>query len=158
VKSSAIISKDGLYRYWLDRFWDGPTNPLVFCMLNGSTADAEKDDPTIRRCIGFAKREGMTGLIVVNLFGFRSTDFKKLKEANDPEGPENEYYQTLAVKASRGRVVCAWGKPGRGSSSAIRFRLLCQLSNIKMVCLGKNKDETPKHPLYIKADQPFIDF
>ena len=65
---SAVISDCQRYRYWLER--DRGERPLVFVMLNPSTADAEVDDPTIRRCRRFASDNGYTGIIVVNLYAF----------------------------------------------------------------------------------------
>jgi hypothetical protein len=152
----AEISKDGKYRYFLSRFWDEEIDPLVFCMLNPSTADAEKDDPTIRRCMGFAEREGKGGLIVVNLWALRTYDPQDLKKITDPFGPENEYYQTMALRACEGSVICAWGNHGHQTVADQLFRLNCQKLKVKMVCLGQNKNGAPKHPLYVKADQPFL--
>ena len=84
--STAVISQDGLYRYHLERRWsDAPF--LTFVMLNPSTADAEIDDPTIRRCVGFSKREGAGGIAVVNLYAFRATSPADLRQASAPYGP-----------------------------------------------------------------------
>ena len=74
----AVVSDDGLYRYILTRTWDRSLPALVFCMLNPSTADATVDDPTIRKCIGFAQRLGYGGIIVVNLFAYRATKPREL--------------------------------------------------------------------------------
>ena len=108
---TAEFSACGRYRYWLERRWSADS-PAVFVMLNPSTADAKIDDPTIRRCMGFAKREGHGGLVVVNLFGWRSSDPRQLVLADDPVGPGNTRAigEALLMGATTsGRVICAWG-------------------------------------------------
>lgn len=149
---SAIVSQCGRYRYRLDRRWaDGPT--CGFVMLNPSTADATEDDPTIRRCIGFAKREGCGALTVVNLFPFRATKPADLW-ATDPLiriGPaqgEVEFHQ--AIRGSD-LIVAAWGADTRGAEHWIVHRWGKQ-----MLCLGKTKNGQPRHPLYVKGDTPLV--
>lgn len=155
---SAIISPDGLYRYRLGR--EVPQLPrakggtMVFCMLNPSTADAEVNDPTIRRCIDFAQREGRRELVVVNLYAFRTPYPEELKLAKDPVGPENVDHIIDAARLGRS-IVCAWGTkadPGRVAAMVQAFKI----DNIKMLCLGTTKDGHPRHPLYVKKDQPLI--
>jgi len=124
----------------------------VFVMLNPSTADATEDDPTIRRCLGFAQAWGRTGLTVANLYALRSTDPKALWKHSDPVGPEND--DVLAGLAKQHReLVCAWGanaKPARVS----RFRELIEGNGGTLLCLGTTKDGAPRHPLYLsKASQ-----
>lgn len=157
---SAVISDDGLYRYRLDRELESQSllskdfRPMVFCMLNPSTADSTLDDPTIRRCIGFARRENAPSLIVVNVYAFRSTDPAKLFTAVDPVGPDNFDYIHRAVAESK-RVVAAWGVNARQADVAnamFEFRS----AGAEVVCLGTTKDGHPRHPLYVRADQPFI--
>src|SRR5271154_3410516 len=87
--STADISEDGLYRYWLTRTWD-PTKPVLnWIMLNPSTADANKDDATIRRCMNFAKHWHYGGIAVYNLFAFRATDPKVLLKTQHKTGLRN---------------------------------------------------------------------
>ena len=99
-----------VYRYLLTRRW-GTVPAMVWIMLNPSTADAFAEDPTIRRCLIFAHREGCGGLTVVNLFALRSTDPKALTRHPDPVGPANDTFIrghcAPAGNASRGRVGCA---------------------------------------------------
>lgn len=106
----AKLSDDRLYRYGLWRKWDDRPK-VMFIGLNPSTADEVEDDPTIRRCIGFANSWGYGGIVVANLFGFRATDPTALQKATDPIGPENdEWLYRLADEAAL--VVGAWGNGG----------------------------------------------
>lgn len=152
VNSSASISDCGSYRYRLDRRWsNGPT--MGFIMLNPSTADADKDDPTIRRCIGFAKREGCGALVVVNLFAFRATDPKNLPAKSDEaEGPENAAHIMRAATVAD-RLVAAWGS-NKPEARFIRF--IFDHYGDRVLCLGKTKDGSPRHPLYVRGDAPLI--
>lgn len=161
---SAAITADGLYRYELRRdFEPGLENilgikpkPLVFCMLNPSKADAEIDDPTITRCIGFAKRERASGLVVVNVYAFRATDPKKMLKAKDPVGEVNLQYIEVAA-AEAGRVVCAWGTNARDNDVGRALAAIWK-SGAKTFCLGQTKAGHPRHPLYVRGDQPLLPF
>ena len=149
---TAVISECGQYRYMLKRVW-GKGPMLPFCMLNPSTADAEQDDPTIRRCIGFAKREGYGGIIVVNLFAFRATSPKVMQSAAFPFGPDNHWHLSEVAKAAKlydVPIICAWGSNARGDTVMQIFRE----AGTRTVCFGKTKDGSPRHPLYVRADQP----
>lgn len=113
----AILSPDKQYRYWLRRPISGKV-PVVFCMLNPSTADADKDDPTIRRCMNFAKQWDGSDLVVVNLFALRSTDPAGLFAEGivDPVGPDNDTMIEAAAQFAHGNgglFVCAWGSAGK---------------------------------------------
>ena len=111
-ESNADISKCGLYRYSLHRVFNTFNNSRVcFIMLNPSTADDTQNDPTVRRCIDYAKRWNYGGLLVLNIFAYRSTDPANLLEVDDPVGPRNEeVFKTLIPKVDK--VVCAWGNHG----------------------------------------------
>jgi hypothetical protein len=157
---SAVISADGVFRYRLTRdipqvpIFGNSGRPLTFCMLNPSTADSEVDDPTIRRCRGFAKREGANQLIVVNVYALRSTDPQKLFLVPDPVGPDNfDHVHRAAVEA--GRVVVAWGVNAR-SEDVENTMFELSKSGAKILCLGTTKAGHPRHPLYVKGDQPLI--
>jgi hypothetical protein len=146
---SAIISPCGLYRYRLERrFGDGPAS--LFIMLNPSTADAEIDDPTIRRCIRFAQSFGCGRLLVGNLFAFRATKPADLMKASDPEGPDNlKHLKKMCAEAQL--CIAAWGAHGkyRGQGQRIIGRLSAwdvPLHHLKMTKAGH-----PCHPLYLKA-------
>lgn len=150
--SSAAISPCGQYRHWLRRRWSaGPT--CGFIMLNPSTADADADDPTIRRCIGFARREGCGGLLVANLFQLRATDPKELARHPDPVGPNSDHHLLDVAGESDGPLIAAWGAH---QFAADRAAYVSAMFGIHCVCLGKTRDGHPRHPLYVKGDAPLI--
>lgn len=147
--SLAEFSDDYRYRYLLRRSFAGsvdapPVSPVVFCMLNPSTADAFQDDPTIRRCIGFAQDWGFTDLIVVNLFAIRETDSKKLRSFADPVGPDNN---ALLAELPRCPIICAWGSHAMAPARA-RF-VLTILEGDRLFCLNRTAEGHPGHPLYL---------
>lgn len=154
---NAIISSCGSYRYLLSRdFVENPSNPIIFCMLNPSTADASLDDPTIRRCIGFAKTWGCDSLKVINLYAFRSSSPKNLWITNDPVGIENDkYLRELAMQHKN--IVCAWGANAKKERIAEVFDLFNSV-DANLYCLGTTIKGMPKHPLYIKSDQDLIPY
>ena len=147
AKTGAVLSSCGRYRYRLNREWLGGEGDILFIMLNPSTADEEKDDPTIRRCIGFARRWGFRRLWVGNLFALRATDPRELTRVADPVGPDNnEHLVGMAVSAEC--IVAAWGAWGalRGRDEEIR-QIIGGLEH-----LGLTKEGHPRHPLYVRAD------
>ena len=159
-RASATISDCGKYRYWLERKW-GDGSPQVFVMLNPSTADATENDPTIRRCMTFAKREGRAGIIVVNLFALRATDPVELIRSDDPIGPENMTAigeALLLSVAQRSPIICAWGGHRTASKQASRFRRRAKVFDANLVCFDKTKTGAPRHPLYLKADTPLVTY
>ncbi|MFT2213967.1 DUF1643 domain-containing protein [Rhizobium giardinii] len=146
--SSATISACGAYRYRLERQWDANKSKVAFIMLNPSTADAEQDDPTIHRCMAFAKAWGFGGLIVGNLFALRSTDPKVLYSHEDPIGVDNDKHLSAIARSSM-KIICAWGTHGafrdRGREVAHKLEFF-NLSVLKLTADGH-----PGHPLYIAA-------
>jgi hypothetical protein len=150
---TAIISKDGKYRYWLERKLSSPIkNTCVFIMLNPSTADAELDDPTIRRCKGFAERFQCGKLVVVNLFAYRATRPADLYKAKDPVGKENDKHLAKAL-ALPGMIICGWGANDVNDRAA-RLKAMADWQKVNLCCLGKTKSGAPKHPLYLPALAP----
>lgn len=154
--SEATMSTCTRYRYRLLRRWND--SPLAcWVMLNPSTADESIDDPTIRRCISFAKEWGMGGVMVLNLFAFRATDPKQLKGIDDPIGKENDEWivkvtdEIMGAKEP-GRIVYAWGTHGAHLHRDEEVRKL--LDRHKPLCIGRNRDGSPKHPLYTAASTP----
>lgn len=154
-QSGAEVSDCGRFRYALTRRWDyGPT--ALFIMLNPSTADANEDDPTIRRCIGFAKREGCGGLRVENLFAFRATDPDKMfRHAHTAVG-ESDRYILLALADLNGPLICAWGADKRAKTRADHVIDYIIEWGAKPLCLGRSKSGAPRHPLYLKSGAPLI--
>jgi len=164
VHKDAIISPCGAYRYMLTRVWEYSRGMLPFVMLNPSMADDKIDDPTIRRCMNFAKREGYGGIFVANLFAFRATDPVDVRRAaifgTDPIGPDNELYlRVMATNAKRREVpvICAWGAVGGGPQADHVARLMIE-SGATLKCLGVTKEGHPRHPLYLPANAPLIDY
>jgi hypothetical protein len=153
--TEATVSPCGLYRYDLTRVWRPDLDRVVFCMLNPSTADGTQDDPTIRRCVGFADAWGYGGLVVVNLFALRATDPKQIFEhyytKGSPVGPDNDRV-LLDRTANAPLVVAAWGVHGVMLLRDERVRRLFREANVRLHHLGITKDGHPRHPLYLKAD------
>jgi hypothetical protein len=147
LDQGATFSEDGLYRYNLWRRWGGKSSGKVtFVMLNPSTADAEKFDPTVRRCFGYSRDWGFGSMEVVNLFAYRSTYPQHLKTAADPVGPENDAAVLKAVKESD-LVVAAWGVHGcLRARDAETLRLIASVKDL--YCLGTTKAGHPLHPLH----------
>lgn len=145
VKSGAVFSRCRTWRYYLWRTWgDGPR--VAFIGLNPSTADEKADDPTIRRCIGFAKDWGYDGLLMLNLFAFRSTKPEGLRGVADPIGPEND--RTIRRVAELiAELIAAWGMNDFGGRGDYVSALL--VPDGKLKCLGVTKDGYPRHPLYL---------
>lgn len=181
TSQGAILSACGTYRYRLWREWrgtpdakwrmwtddsgkpvvDGAGHQLgepytcVFVMLNPSTADSGVDDPTIRRCVNFAKAWGYERMEVVNLFAYRATDPRALLRLNhddDPVGPENlRHIRCLADDPTTHLIVCAWGAHGShiGQADTVRG----WMSDSGLYHLGLTKDGHPRHPLYVRSNQ-----
>ena len=140
--SGATFSADGRYRYRLWRRWDRSKPVVAFVMLNPSSADGRRDDPTIRRCIGFARAWGFGGIDVVNLFAYRASEPRRLREVDDPVGPDNARYLRRAIRRAD-LVVLAWG------AHAVAAGLL---SLPRARCLGLTRAGQPRHPLYLPRD------
>jgi hypothetical protein len=156
----ASLSECGRYRWSLTRSWhDDLLKPWVgWIMLNPSTADADIDDPTIRRCMGFAHDWGYFGIHVVNLFSFRAADPADLAAAADPIAPPPVHPRTLEkiilpVFEFCPLVVAAWGSHDivKLHAADIAVRALCCRHKVSVACLASNGDGQPRHPLYVKA-------
>jgi len=145
IERGATLSPCGRYRYALWRRF-GPGTEVVFIGLNPSTADASHDDPTIRRCIGFARRWGHGRLTVVNLFAWRATDPSDLRAAEEPVGPDNMTTLQAAI-ARADQVIPCWGHLGdlHGQDQIVR-RMLPSGAR----CLGFTKSGQPRHPLFVR--------
>ena len=149
-QSGAILSQCRTYRYYLWRRWREGTRIVAFVGLNPSTADETIDDPTIRRCISFAKSWEFDALRILNLFAYRTTDPKILKNCSDPIGPKNDGF--LYRKSKRCELVVAcWGAFGSYKERA-RFVLKNVLGFRDIYYLELTKEGHPKHPLYLRKD------
>jgi len=159
LSKRVVLSHCEKYRYWLTReLRKGDIKPVIFVMLNPSTADGENDDRTITRCMDYAKRWGGSHLVVVNLFAIRSTDPKLIKKVDDPYGVSGDD----AIRKARdlallhdGVVVCAWGEHGQykdRDKAVLEALYPCAPKALKI-----NASGSPAHPLYQKKDAVLID-
>jgi hypothetical protein len=144
LKRGAVLSDCKSYRYRLSRIWDEEKAKAMFVMLNPSTADAKKDDPTIRRCVGFAKEWGYGGIYVGNLYAYRTTNRKALNQVEDPVGPDNKFHVRKMAKLCE-KIICAWGFSQGPPPDWLR-----DVGNL--FYLDQNKDGTPSHPLYLAKE------
>jgi hypothetical protein len=166
LKKSAVISECGKYRYLLTRVWDESLPSAAFVMLNPSTADATRDDNTVRRCIDFAKAWHAGGIAVVNLFALRATDPRKIFDCYyghngmtpmSPVGDDNDRHIREVVKQCH-PVVVAWGTKGVMLNRGERVMKLLADAGLVVHCLGFTKDGQPRHPLYVPKNQQLIPF
>lgn len=124
----------------------------TFVMLNPSTADADQDDPTIRRCIAFARAWGCGSLRVVNLYAWRATKPAELWTAADPVGPENDEYLEGAARFAvtfRFPLIAAWGANAR-PDRIDAVRKLPGMERLEVLALTRGGH--PRHPLYLRGD------
>lgn len=152
MQRNARFDRSGAYRYSLSRSWRPQGPGVAFIMLNPSTADATRDDATIRRCIGFARAWGFGALEVVNLFAYRATRPEQLRAAPNPVGPRNDRYLRAAL-ARADTVVAAWGVHGgwreRDRAVLQLLRSESSASGTALNCLGLTRQGHPRHPLYL---------
>lgn len=156
---SAVLSACRRYRFELRRevLLDAPpktwgAGAAVFVMLNPSTADENLDDPTIRRCLGFARTWSCDRLVVANLYAYRATKPSDLWRAEDPVGlGNNDHLINLAMHHRE--IICAWGS-NAGPGRVFEVASLLRLAGARLWCLGTTKDGAPRHPLYVRGDQP----
>lgn len=160
MRGSAIISACGLHRYRLERvIGDGPT--MMFLMVNPPDADADNDDPTVRKCIGFAERNHYGRILIGNEFSFRSPDINALRSAREPIGPDNDAH-LRGMFAEANIVIAAWGTLAK-LPAALRPRWkdmvrMADAAGIVLHCLGINNDKHPHHPLMIAYSVPISEW
>lgn len=157
IERGATLSPCRTYRYRLWRTWQPSAGFVCWVMLNPSTADETRDDPTIRRCINFARAWGYGGIEVVNLFALRATNWMRLYGHVDPIGPENDRVVLDRAEASS-RLVVAWGQHGDHWNRGTQIAKTLATQGRRLECLGHTKDGQPRHPLYIKGDAPLVPF
>lgn len=158
--SLAVMDEAEVYRYRLARTWDIENKKTtVFVMLNPSTADQDVDDPTIRRCVGFAKSNGSGKVEIVNLFAYRATKPEHLALADDPVGNQNDYViRQLFESDFTGPVIVGWGGSRhkvKRVNSGHRVGAVMDLAketNRPLYCFGETKNGDPRHPLYLPKD------
>ncbi len=143
---------DGPYRYELWRHWRLGLPGCTFIMLNPSAADGATDDPTIRRCVGFARSLGCGALRVVNLYAYQATKPAEMLAVPERVGPQNDDHIEAAAREAAvfgGYLIAAWGtkaEPWRVS------QVTTMLDMYRLTALGVTKDGHPRHPLYVRAD------
>ena len=140
----AVLSEDRKYRYALWRIWEIEKPRVLFVCLNPSDADEFKDDPTLIRCINFAKSWGYGGVVTANLFAYRVTCPKELKKVKRPVGSENDKWLRILSKKAE-MIVGGWGNHGLYMN---RSEEIVQMIP-RIHCLFTNKSGQPSHPLYL---------
>jgi len=167
VRQSATLTHDGTYRVSLVRRWhfpelldDTPSSdrPLTFVMLNPSTADGTTDDPTIRRCVGFARALDLAGIVVLNLYSYRATKpvdlWRAQRDGVDVVGPHTDRLIAAAAERSRATgapIVAAWGA-GAKPDRVAEVRKLVEDAGGRLTALGVTKAGAPGHPLYLPGE------
>jgi hypothetical protein len=160
---AATMSHCGRYRYSLERRItdadDTRSSRLAWLMLNPSTADAFRDDPTIRKVIGFTRRAGFDSALVVNLYAWRATDPRELRRNHArAEGLRNRK-AVLSAATSSDAVVCAWGATPWAREQAHRVIGWLVEHPVELLCLGRSKAGAPLHPLMLSyAKHPLQPF
>lgn len=145
LNRGAEFSADRTYRYRLWRAWS-PGPRMLFVLLNPSTADADVDDQTVRRCVGYARRAEMGGVELVNLFAYRATDPRELLLVEDPVGPHNDRIIAGTVQGASGPVVAAWSEHGHRHRWRVRQLLEGPLAGVAVQCIGTVANGHPRHP------------
>jgi hypothetical protein len=151
VSMTAVLLGEGdIYRVELRRVWDERVPLLVVTMLNPSRANHRRNDPTVLTLIHFAKLWGYGGLLVVNLYAFRSSSRAVMLAAPNRHCTANARYLNAAIEYARSttrRILVAWGTEGNAEGLADWFASRATLAGVELVCLGKTKAGEPKHPM-----------
>jgi hypothetical protein len=156
--SEAVFNEARTHRYLLIRRWQTVGRTLTMVMLNPSTATATTDDPTIRRCVSLAKREGCAALTVVNLFGLRTPHPSHLRKFRDAVGERNDEFIDRHCVPGR-RVIAAWGAWGWLQDRAPEVVARLTAAGVDLRCLGTTRAGQPLHPLYLPASvgiRPYV--
>jgi hypothetical protein len=158
---TAIISDCGQYRYRLERHKLAGAGAIAWIMVNPSTADAENDDATIRKVIGFTERLGGGWAVVGNKFAYRATDVRELRTARDPKGEENDAHLGQIMRDAP-VVIAAWGPLAKlPPHLRRRWRTVCDIADragATLMCLGTAQDGQPRHPLMLAYDTPLTEW
>lgn len=144
ISSSAEFSECGKYRYALHRLWDY-SKPVAMCIgLNPSTANAEENDPTISNLMRILHKNGYGGLYMMNLFALISPNPDDLRACPDPVKDNDKWIHTIRPLCDE--VIFCWGN---FKQAGYRSKIMVQMYH-EALCFGKNKNGSPKHPLYLK--------
>lgn len=146
MNKSAVISPCERYRYALHRRWQIGNSSVLWVMLNPSTADADIDDPTIRRCLVFSQAWSFDHLMVGNLYALRSTQPAALWTADDPVGPENDAHLRAMAKGAA-QIICAWGANAKQSRADAVIALLREYAPV--CALPVRKPDSAGHGFYV---------
>lgn len=163
TKGYAAFSPCMTYRYDLVRVWDDTLPTFMVIMLNPSTADAEKDDPTTRKCLRYARDNGCGRYVAVNLFAFRSPEPKVMKAHEATSGTIMialcyvEQHIEIAAK-SGGPIVVAWGNDGAHNYEHKAMLDRLKRAGVEPLCFGVNNNGQPKHPTYIANGLPLLPY
>lgn len=150
--SQAAYSDCEAYRYALTRVWDAAAPRVNFVMLNPSTADEVRNDPTVERCERRARNLGYGAFRVTNIFAFRATDPRDMRAAPRPVGPRNDTaMREGAVWADT--VIAAWGAHGEHLGRGGEAAALLRATGAALYHLGLTMAGHPRHPLYISYAQ-----
>lgn len=154
---AAIFSPCRKYRYRLAQIWDESIDPLYWLMLNPSTADEVKNDPTVERCERRARMWGYGGSVVLNIFAYRATDPADMRACADPVGPDNDkWIKELAAMSNEATVIGGWGEHGKHQERGQAIRDIFKAEGGCLQALKINASGHPAHPLYIAYDKtPF---
>lgn len=155
VAARALYSDDGAYRYLLARTWDAARPPLVWIMLNPSTATERHQDFTIARCEKRTRALDHGGFVALNLFAFRTPDPRELFAAPDPVGPDNDRILRDVI-ADAPAIACAWGNHGARLGRAAIVRPWLRASGRPLLHLGLTKTGEPRHPLHLAYAVPLV--
>ena len=155
MKGGATIEGDHRYHLW--RRWEDGTSSVCWVMLNPSTADATNPDPTVTKCIGYARRWGYGAIDVINLYTLRTKSPQILKEAGYPNGERADWMITHVLSRAIGRVILGWGTKAERSRPLEVLRMIRDAGHTPMALRVTNGGH-PQHPLYLPYDQQLVPF
>ena len=151
---TAVFSPCRKWRYHLQQVWDDTKPNLMWMMLNPSTADETKNDPTVERCEQRARMWGFGGVEVYNIFSYRATDPEDMKSHADPIGPDNDsWVVTFAKKSRETTAIIGWGNHGGHLNRGKQVLDIIEAHNGVVKALKVNASGHPKHPLYVGYKQ-----
>jgi len=148
TEAGAVFSSCRRWRYLLWRCWDESKPAANFLMLNPSTADEFKLDPSCTRARNYAGRWGFGAVLITNIFGWRATDPGEMKLVKDPVGRGNDRAILKAAKQAK-LVVCAWGDHGTHLGRGARVMEMLRRQDVRLHLLKANASGHPAHPLYL---------